>query len=65
MKNASFWDVTPRDSCKNRRFGGTYHPVDGGDTLLRHVGSNKSRKTSHPRRRLHLQGENNEQTKTR
>jgi hypothetical protein len=23
MKNAVFWDVTPRGSCKNRRFGGT------------------------------------------
>jgi hypothetical protein len=23
MKNAVFWDVTPRDSFKNRRFGGT------------------------------------------
>jgi hypothetical protein len=23
MKNAAFWDVTPRGSCKNRRFGGT------------------------------------------
>jgi hypothetical protein len=22
MKNAIFWDVTPCDSCKNRRFGG-------------------------------------------
>jgi hypothetical protein len=23
MKNADFWDVTSRGSCKNRRFGGT------------------------------------------
>jgi hypothetical protein len=23
MKNGVFWDVTPWDSCKNRRFGGT------------------------------------------
>jgi hypothetical protein len=23
MKNGVFWDVTPCDSCKNRRFGGT------------------------------------------
>jgi hypothetical protein len=23
MKNGVFWDVTPRDFCKNRRFGGT------------------------------------------
>jgi hypothetical protein len=23
MKNAVFWDVTPCDCCKNRRFGGT------------------------------------------
>jgi hypothetical protein len=22
MKNGIFWAVTPRDSCKNRRFGG-------------------------------------------
>jgi hypothetical protein len=24
MKNAVFWDFTPCDSCKNRRFGGTH-----------------------------------------
>jgi hypothetical protein len=24
IKNAVFWDVTPRGSCKSRRFGGTY-----------------------------------------
>jgi hypothetical protein len=24
MKNAVFWDVTPCDPCKNRRFGETY-----------------------------------------
>jgi hypothetical protein len=24
MKNAVFWDVTPRGSCKNRRFGEAY-----------------------------------------
>jgi hypothetical protein len=24
MKNGVFWDVTPCDSCKNRRFGGTW-----------------------------------------
>jgi hypothetical protein len=23
MKNGVFWDVSARDSCKNRRFGGT------------------------------------------
>jgi hypothetical protein len=23
MKNVVFWDVTPGDSCKNRRFRGT------------------------------------------
>jgi hypothetical protein len=31
MKNATFWDVTPPGSRKNRRFGGTYrfhHQVD-------------------------------------
>jgi hypothetical protein len=25
MKNAVLWDVAARGSCKNRRFGGTYH----------------------------------------
>jgi hypothetical protein len=25
MKNGVFWDVTQCGSCKNRRFGGTYH----------------------------------------
>jgi hypothetical protein len=24
MKNGVFWNATPCDSCKNRRFGGTY-----------------------------------------
>jgi hypothetical protein len=24
LKNVIFWDVTPRGSCKNRRFGGSY-----------------------------------------
>jgi hypothetical protein len=24
VKNAVFWDVTPRGSCKNLRLGGTY-----------------------------------------
>jgi hypothetical protein len=24
VKNAVFWDVAPRRSCVNRRFGGTY-----------------------------------------
>jgi hypothetical protein len=23
MKNGVFWELTPRGSCKNRRFGGT------------------------------------------
>jgi hypothetical protein len=36
MKNAVFWDVMPCGSCKNRRFGVTYHlhchqGDDGGD----------------------------------
>jgi hypothetical protein len=25
LKNGVFWDVTPRGSCKNRRFGETQH----------------------------------------
>jgi hypothetical protein len=35
IKNVVLLDVTPRDSCKNRRFGGT---DDGGDKFLRNVG---------------------------
>jgi hypothetical protein len=31
MKNGVFWDVTPCGSCKNRRFGGTYHLLHQGD----------------------------------
>jgi hypothetical protein len=27
MKNGVLWDVTPCDSCKNRRFGGTQRSV--------------------------------------
>jgi hypothetical protein len=34
MKNAVFWDVTPRGSCKNGRFGAT--------KFLRNIGSYKS-----------------------
>jgi hypothetical protein len=31
IKNAVFWDVTPRGSCKNGRFGGTYRLHHQGD----------------------------------
>jgi hypothetical protein len=31
MKNSVFWDVTPRGSCKKRRFGGTYRLHHQGD----------------------------------
>jgi hypothetical protein len=31
LKNGVFWDVTPCGSCKNRRFGGTYHLLHQGD----------------------------------
>jgi hypothetical protein len=31
MKNDVFWDITPCGSCKNRRFGGTYHLHHEGD----------------------------------
>jgi hypothetical protein len=27
MDNGVFWDVTPRGSCKSRRFGGTNSPI--------------------------------------
>jgi hypothetical protein len=31
MKHVVFWDVTPCESCTNRRFGGTYHVYHHGD----------------------------------
>jgi hypothetical protein len=31
MKKVVLWDVTPRDSCKNRRFGGTLRLLHQGD----------------------------------
>jgi hypothetical protein len=31
MKNFVFWVVTPCDSCKNRRFGGTWRLLHQGD----------------------------------
>jgi hypothetical protein len=42
MKNTVFWDVTPCGSCKNRRFGGTYHLHLHGDKNQR-VRNNVSR----------------------
>jgi hypothetical protein len=35
MKNAIFWNVTPRGSCKNRCFGGTYRLHHQGEKNLR------------------------------
>jgi hypothetical protein len=35
LKNAVFWDVTPGDSCKNRRFGRTYLLHHQSDMNLR------------------------------
>jgi hypothetical protein len=37
MKNVVFWVITPRGSCKNRRFGGTYrlHHQGGKNRLAR------------------------------
>jgi hypothetical protein len=31
MKNGVFWDVTPRGSCKNRRFGGAWRLLHQGN----------------------------------
>jgi hypothetical protein len=31
MKKGVFWDVTPCDSCKNRRFGGIERLLHQGD----------------------------------
>jgi hypothetical protein len=33
MKNGAFWVVTPCGSCKNRRFGGTWHLLHQGDKI--------------------------------
>jgi hypothetical protein len=33
VKNDVLWDVTPCGSCKNRRFGGTYHLHHQGDKI--------------------------------
>jgi hypothetical protein len=33
MKNSVFWDVMPCDSCKNRRFGGTYRLPHQGEKI--------------------------------
>jgi hypothetical protein len=51
MKNAVFWDVMPRGSCKNRRFGGAYrlnHQVgkDQRDTATLAGTSNGGRSSS-------------------
>jgi hypothetical protein len=35
IKNAVFWDVTPRCCCKNLRFGGTYRFHHHWDKNLR------------------------------
>jgi hypothetical protein len=46
LKNAVFWDVKPRGSCYNRRFGGTcrFH-LHGRKTqrTVKHVSSNNTR----------------------
>jgi hypothetical protein len=34
MKNGAFWDVRPRGSCKNRRFGGTTRLTIPEDAIL-------------------------------
>jgi hypothetical protein len=33
VKNAVFWDVMPRGSCKNQRFGGMEHLHHKGDKI--------------------------------
>jgi hypothetical protein len=43
MKHAVFWDVAPRRSCVDRRFG--------GNTFLRSVGPHKIYAAQYPRRR--------------
>jgi hypothetical protein len=49
IKNV-FWDVTPYGSVRTDD-----SEEDGGDTFLRNVGSYKSHKASHPRRRYSSQ----------
>jgi hypothetical protein len=33
LMNAVFWNVTPRGSCNNRRFGGTYRFRHQGEKI--------------------------------
>jgi hypothetical protein len=42
IKNTVFWDVTPCESCKNRRFGGKYRLHYQNDKIgeLNNVSSN-------------------------
>jgi hypothetical protein len=63
VKSAVLWDITPCDSCTNRRSclcsvlrllvtaniapSSLIHPDDGYDTFLRNVGSYKSHTSSH------------------
>jgi hypothetical protein len=63
MMNAVFWDVARCISCVlqsaatwSRWFParGFFYPEDGGDTLLRNVGSHKIYTVPHPRRRHSL-----------
>jgi hypothetical protein len=43
VKSAVFWDVTPCDACKNRRFGGPYllHNQSGKNRRIRNSVSMK------------------------
>jgi hypothetical protein len=42
MKNAVFWDVAPRDSCKNRRFASIIRVTRIGELGTLAVTSNRS-----------------------
>jgi hypothetical protein len=57
MLHIIFWEMTPSGSYTNRQVGGSYlyllvlvHPEDGGDPILRNVGSYKTNTASSHRR---------------
>jgi hypothetical protein len=52
MRNAVFWDVTPRGSCKNWHFGGIYSIHNPDEKNRQAVGIMTWRLQVHPKRRF-------------
>jgi hypothetical protein len=49
-ENLKSYKVSSNQQTEAHIFVDSFHPDDGGDTILRIVGSYKSHKSSHPRR---------------